>query len=105
MKYLLTLLVILTALGPVVAPVVQAQTQTQNQPQALWQYGRIESVKKSVTSSTKAWVVNTPLDEERTLYTIAVHLQDRMIVGNYEVSATQSEPLLNGPLVLPCRLR
>jgi len=25
--------------------------------------------------------VNTPLDEERTLYTIAVHLQDRMIVG------------------------
>ena len=92
MKYLLTLLVILTALGPVVAPVVQAQTQTQNQPQALWQYGRIESVKKSVTSSTKAWVVNTPLDEERTLYTIAVHLQDRMIVGNYEVSATQSEP-------------
>ena len=57
-----------------------------------WQFGRIESVKKSVTSSTKAWVVNTPLDEERTIYTIAVHLQDRMIVGNYEVSATQSEP-------------
>ena len=57
-----------------------------------WQYGRIESIKKSVTSSTKAWVVNTPLDEERTLYTIAVHLQDRMIVGNYEGSAGQSEP-------------
>ena len=60
--------------------------------ESLWQYGRIESVKKSVTTTTKAWVVNTPLDEERTLYTISVHVQDRIIVGNYEVSATQSEP-------------
>jgi hypothetical protein len=57
-----------------------------------WQYGRIESVKKSVTTSTKAWVVNTPLDEERKLYTISVHMQDRIIVGNYEISAAQSEP-------------
>jgi hypothetical protein len=60
--------------------------------ESVWQYGRIESVKKSVATSTKAWVVNTPLDEERTLYTISVHVQDRMIAGNYEVSATQSEP-------------
>jgi PEGA domain len=60
--------------------------------ESLWQYGRIESVKKSVTTSTKAWVVNTPLDEERTQYTISVHVQDRIIVGNYEISATQSEP-------------
>ena len=60
--------------------------------ESLWQYGRIESVKKSVTTSTKAWVANTPLDEERTQYTISVHVQDRMIVGNYEISATQSEP-------------
>lgn len=60
--------------------------------ESVWQYGRIESVKKSVTTTTKAWVVNTPLDEERTLYTISVHVQDRVIVGNYEVSATQSEP-------------
>ena len=57
-----------------------------------WQYGRIESVKKSVTSSTKAWVVNTPLDEERTQFTIAVHVQDKMIVGTYELSPTASEP-------------
>jgi len=60
--------------------------------ESLWQYGRIESVKKSVTTSTKAWVVNTPLEEERTQYTISVHVQDRIIVGNYEISATQSEP-------------
>ena len=60
--------------------------------EALWQYGRIASVKKSVTTTTKAWVVNTPLDEERTQYTISVHVQDRIVVGNYELSATQSEP-------------
>jgi hypothetical protein len=60
--------------------------------ESLWQYGRIVAVKKSVTTSTKAWVVNTPLDEERTQYTISVHVQDRVIVGNYEISPTQSEP-------------
>jgi hypothetical protein len=50
------------------------------------------AVKKSVTTSTKAWVVNTPLDEEHMQYTISVQVQDRIIVGNYELSATQSEP-------------
>jgi len=60
--------------------------------ESLWQYGRIVAVKKSVTTSTKAWVVNTPLDEERTQYTISVHVQDRIIFGNYEISAAQSEP-------------
>src|SRR5207245_11314643 len=60
--------------------------------ESFWQYGRIVAVKKSVTTSTKAWVVNTPLDEERTQYTISIHVQDRIIVGNYEISATQSEP-------------
>ena len=60
--------------------------------ETLLQYGRIVAVKKSVSTSTKAWVVNTPLDEERTQYTISVHVQDRIIVGNYEISPTQSEP-------------
>jgi hypothetical protein len=60
--------------------------------ESLWQYGRIVAVKKSVTTSTKAWVVNTPLDEEHTQYTISVHVHDRIIVGNYEISAAQSEP-------------
>ena len=60
--------------------------------ESLWQYGRIVAVKKSVTSTTKAWVVNTPLDEEHTQYTVSVHVQDRIIVGSYEISAAQSEP-------------
>ncbi len=57
-----------------------------------WQYGRIDSVKKSVTTSTKVWVANTPLEEERTQYTISVHVQDRIIVGVYDLSPTESEP-------------
>jgi hypothetical protein len=61
--------------------------------QSTWQYGRIDSVKKSVTSSTKAWVVNTPLTEDQTRYTIAVHAQDRVIIGTYDLSPTQPEPL------------
>src|SRR5260370_5810827 len=60
--------------------------------ESIWKYGRIVAVKKSVTTSTNAWVVNTPLDEEHTQYTISVHVQDRMIVGNYEISDAQSEP-------------
>jgi PEGA domain len=62
--------------------------------QTPWQYGRIESVKKSVTTSTKAWVANTPLEDERTQYTIVVHVQDRIIAGTYELSEKETEPPL-----------
>jgi hypothetical protein len=57
-----------------------------------WQYGRIESVKRSVTTSTKAWVTNTPLEEERVLYTIVLHVQDRVLAGSYELTPTAPEP-------------
>ncbi len=60
--------------------------------QTPWQYGRIESVQKSVNTTTKVWIVNTPLEEERTEYRISVHVQDRIIAGTYELSATESEP-------------
>jgi PEGA domain len=60
--------------------------------ESVWQYGRIESVKKSVTTTTKVWVVNTPVDEEVTKYTIAVHVQDRIIFASYDLSPSQSEP-------------
>jgi hypothetical protein len=58
----------------------------------IWQYGRIVAVKKSVTTTTKVWVVNTPIEEEHTQYTISVHVHDRIIAGNYELSSSQSEP-------------
>jgi hypothetical protein len=60
--------------------------------QTPWQYGRIDSVQKSVDTTTKVWIVNTPLEEERTNYRISVHVQDRIIAGTYELSATEMEP-------------
>jgi hypothetical protein len=60
--------------------------------QTPWQYGRIVSVAKSVSSTTKAWVVNTPLDEETTHFTVAVHVQDKIVVGTYELSDAHPAP-------------
>ena len=57
-----------------------------------WQYARIAEIKKSTSSYTKAWVVNTPITEDRTVYTISVQVRDRLIVGNYDASPEQPEP-------------
>jgi len=57
-----------------------------------WQYGRIEDVSKSVNTRTKAWVVNTPITEDEISYTISVHLQDKIIVGSYELTPEESGP-------------
>jgi len=57
-----------------------------------WQYGRISDVNKSITTKTKAWVVNTPITEDEISYTISVHLQDKIIVGSYELTPEESGP-------------
>jgi PEGA domain len=57
-----------------------------------WQYGRIVDVRKSVTSKTKAWVVNTPITEEQTTYTIWVHLENTVVSGDYELTSDESPP-------------
>ncbi len=57
-----------------------------------WQFGRIASVRKRVTSGTRAWVVNTPIPEEHTAYTIAVHLQNAVVTGNYEPGPEEAPP-------------
>ena len=57
-----------------------------------WQYARIAEIKKSTSSYTKAWVVNTPITEDRTVYTISVQVGGRVIVGNYDASPEQPEP-------------
>ena len=57
-----------------------------------WQYGRILDVNKSVTTKTKAWVVNTPITEDEITYTISVHVQDKIIVGSYELTPEESAP-------------
>jgi hypothetical protein len=57
-----------------------------------WQYGRIVDIKKSVSSYIKAWVVNTPVSEDRTVYTISAQVLDKILVGDYDVSAEQPDP-------------
>src|SRR6266581_4005958 len=57
-----------------------------------WQYVRISDVNKSITTKTKAWVVNTPITEDEISYTISVHVQDKIIVGSYELTPEESPP-------------
>jgi PEGA domain len=57
-----------------------------------WQYARIAEIKKSTASYTKAWVVNTPIQEDVTTYTISVQVRDRVIVGKYDLSPEYPEP-------------
>ncbi len=57
-----------------------------------WQYGRIVQIQKSVHSRTKAWVVNTPITDDVTVYTIWVHLENSVLTGTYEPSSENSAP-------------
>lgn len=57
-----------------------------------WQYARIVEVNKAVNTKTKAWVVNTPITEDETIYTISVHLQDKIIIGTYELTPEETPP-------------
>jgi hypothetical protein len=56
------------------------------------QYGRIAEIKKSISSYTKVWVVNTPLTEEVTTYTISVQVGNSVLVGAYDISEQHPEP-------------
>jgi PEGA domain-containing protein len=57
-----------------------------------WQYGRIVEVRKSVNSRTKAWVVNTPITDETTVYTLSVHVQNSVFAGSYELTPDEAAP-------------
>lgn len=57
-----------------------------------WQYGRIVDIRKTVNTRTKAWVVNTPISDEVTVYTISVHVQNSVFAGTYELSAGDAAP-------------
>src|SRR5882757_654739 len=57
-----------------------------------WLYARIADVSKSVTTKTKAWVVNTPITEDEVSYTISVHVQDKILVGSFDLTPEESAP-------------
>jgi PEGA domain-containing protein len=73
--------------------------------QSTWQYGRIVDVSKSVNTRTKAWVVNTPITEDEITYTISVHVQDKIIVGTYELTPEESAPPEEWTTNYPLRVR
>jgi hypothetical protein len=60
--------------------------------QGPWLYGRIVDVRKSVNTKTKAWVVNTPISEDEISYTISVHIQDKILVGSFDLTPEESAP-------------
>ena len=57
-----------------------------------WQYGRIVEVRKSVNSRTRAWVANTPIYEDVPVYAISVHVQNKVVTGDYEPGSKGSPP-------------
>lgn len=57
-----------------------------------WQVGRIEQVRKDVSSKVLYYLVNTPVTEDTTTYSISVHVQNRLLTASYDLDKVQSEP-------------
>lgn len=57
-----------------------------------WQVGRIDQVRKDVSSKVLYYLVNTPVTEDTTTYTISVHVQNRLVTASYDLDKVQSEP-------------
>ena len=57
-----------------------------------WQYGRIADVQKSVNTRTRAWVVNTPINEDEVTYIVTVRVADRLLTGSYQPVADEIVP-------------
>jgi plastocyanin len=59
---------------------------------ANWQVGRIQQVKKDVSSKTLYYIVNTPVAEDVVTYTISVHVDKQLVTGYYELDKVQTAP-------------
>jgi PEGA domain len=57
-----------------------------------WQAARIVDVQKSVDTQTMYWVANTPVTRDETTYHISVHYRDKVLIGLYTPSRSQSPP-------------
>lgn len=57
-----------------------------------WQLGRIVDVQKNVTTKTLYWIVNTPITQDETNYTVSVHVKDKILIGWYELGRSNSAP-------------
>jgi hypothetical protein len=59
---------------------------------AEWQNGRIVDVQKAVNTKTLYWVVNTPITQDETTFTISVHLKNQILTGSYDLSKQYGPP-------------
>ena len=57
-----------------------------------WLYGRISDVQKSVNTKTRAWIVNTPINEDEVTYIVSVHVGDRLVIGYYQPTSEEAPP-------------
>lgn len=57
-----------------------------------WQVGRIQDVRKDVSSKVLYYVVNTPVSEDVITYNITVHLNNRLVSAFYEQDKVQEAP-------------
>ena len=73
--------------------------------QDTWRVGRIVDVQKNVTTKTLYWLVNTPVTQDETEYTISVHLGNKIVIGSYSLSKMQSEPPEEWTKGRPVKLR
>lgn len=61
-------------------------------PTDSWELGRIVDVRKDVNTKTLYWMVNTPVTEDATTYTISVHVKNRILTGKYQLDHPQGPP-------------
>jgi PEGA domain-containing protein len=59
---------------------------------AEWQNGRIVDVQKTVNAKTLYWVVNTPITQDETTFTISVHVKNQILTGTYDLSKQYGPP-------------
>ncbi|MBZ5720524.1 MAG: PEGA domain-containing protein [Acidobacteriia bacterium] len=57
-----------------------------------YQNGRIVEVQKTVNTKTLYWVVNTPITQDETTFTISVQVKDKIFTGSYELSKVYGAP-------------
>ena len=67
-------------------------TATLSARAADWQVGRIQDVRKDVSSKVLYYVVNTPVTEDIITYTITVHVNDKLVSAFYEQDKVQDAP-------------
>jgi len=57
-----------------------------------WQPARIVEVKSQTQTKNTVWVVNTPVSEDQVVYTITVHVRDRLVTGSFVPGETHAAP-------------